>query len=81
MGLDKRIRLGDYSYEEYNRIKDEFIKLHTLLEGVPMKREVHQRFHREYGIRNNTKEQFDEFLQKYYGTSLEQIQEKIRVEN
>lgn len=81
VGLDKRIRLGDYSYEEYTQIKDEFIKLHTLLEGVPMKQEIHKRFHRECGIRNNTKEQFNEFLQKYYGISLEQIQEKIRVEN
>ena len=55
---------GDYSSDELNTIKDEVVKLHNKYGfGVVLNKKIHKAFHYMYGSGDNTKEQFEEFLQ------------------
>lgn len=66
-----------YDYEDINdfyKLKEEVVKAHRVLNGIVLKREIHNKFHDIYGRGNNTPEQFDEFLQNNFNTTLSQIQ-------
>lgn len=47
---------------------------HTLSIGILISKNIHIKFHQEYGKGNNTPQQFDEFLINNYGISLNDIQ-------
>lgn len=65
--------VNQYTPEEYQAVLDYFDELHSMDSGVAIDRKIHKEYHSTYGIRNNTPEQFDEFLKDRYDTSLEQI--------
>lgn len=59
-------KLKDYSPEDYKKLESLILKKHTLDVGILLQRKVHKKFHSLYGIRNNTIEQFEEFIKNYY---------------
>lgn len=65
--------VNQYTPEEYQTVLSCFDELHSIDSGVVIDRKIHKEYHSAYGIRNNTPEQFDEFLKEHYNTSLEQI--------
>jgi hypothetical protein len=44
-------------------------KRHEVSNGVTLKKEIHELFHKTYGSGNNTKEQFEEFKFKFLNQS------------
>ena len=60
------LTLKDYSPEDYKKLESLILKKHTLDVGILLQRKVHKKFHSLYGIRNNTIEQFEEFIKNYY---------------
>lgn len=54
----------NYGYD-INVLVKEFLKLHSQASAVLLKKEIHQSFHKQYGYKNNTPEQYYEFKQKY----------------
>ena len=61
---------------ECSELINYILDAHTISMGIPISREVHKQFHKEYGYGNNTPEQFNEFLNDHYGTSLEELSQK-----
>lgn len=59
-------KISKYSEEEKDSIRLELLKRHPVSLGVVLNKEVHQKFHKEYGLFNNTPEQYKEFKEKYY---------------
>lgn len=55
----------DYSESEITKISTLFLSKHINDWGVPLLSEIHDKFHKQYGLLNNTKEQFYEFKNKY----------------
>ena len=67
-------QLKDYmNYDDFILLKDTIVNYHNLGTGILISKELHDRFHSEYGHKNNTKEQFNEFLEKYYNISLNEV--------
>lgn len=56
--------IADYTEQDREILVNEIRKLHTIDIGVPIKAELHQEFHRLYGTRNNTLQQYEEFKKK-----------------
>lgn len=51
-----------FTAQDYDKLRCKFIKLHYEYGlGIPLSRELHALFHRMYGNRNNTPEQYFEF--------------------
>lgn len=65
--------IGDYDLQQYNKLKDLVISKHTLEIGIVLQRKVHAKFHSIYGLKNNTVEQFNEFIKKYYPKQLNNL--------
>ena len=63
--------------EEYNRVLNDIINAHSTNTGILISKEIHLKFHSEYGFGDNTPEQFDDFLNKNYGLCLSDIQISI----
>lgn len=59
-------KINNYSNDELKSIINLFLKKHTLENGVLLQRKTHNKFHSLYGKGNNTKEQFNDFIIKYY---------------
>ena len=59
-------KISKYSEEEKDSIRLELLKRHPVSLGVVLNKEVHQKFHKEYGLFNNTPKQYKEFKEKYY---------------
>jgi hypothetical protein len=56
----------EYSKEEIRNIENKCLELHYKYgNGVCLKNEIHELFHHTYGYSDNSKEQFEEFLQKF----------------
>lgn len=68
-------KIGDYeNYEDFSSLKEAVVDYHKNNEvGIVISIEVHNLFHSEYGDKDNTAEQFDEFLRKKYNIKLEEI--------
>lgn len=49
LNLEIKCNISDYTDEQLNVIRSEFLEAHTKLEGVPMKPNIHRLFHSEYG--------------------------------
>lgn len=66
LNLEMRRKIKDYSEHEFEMITNKFLEKHTTDIGVVLSRKVHNKFHNIYGMGNNTKEQFDEFINNFY---------------
>lgn len=65
LDIDFRNCLKDYTKEELNVLQNTFIKLHNQeCNGVLITDELHKKFHKDYGYKNFSKENFDEFFFK-----------------
>ena len=42
--------------------------------GIPLSRKLHKLFHKIYGVKNNTEEQFKEFVENYNNGDFENIE-------
>lgn len=58
-------KVSEYTEKDRELIKIELLKRHPLSLGVVLNQEVHKKFHKEYGLFNNTPEQYKEFKEKY----------------
>jgi hypothetical protein len=64
--LEIRQTIGEYSQSEIDQIKALCNKLHKKHGlGIPLKKEIHNLFHKVYGNKNNNPNQFDEFKKRY----------------
>jgi len=66
LGIEIKDNVEKYSAEEIKLMQDKFLELnfkHGL--GVPICKYIHRLFHTIYGLKNNTKEQFDDFELNY----------------
>jgi hypothetical protein len=62
-GLEDLKLIINYTQDELERLKVECIRLHNVYGyGVCFSKEFHKRFHKMYGVKNNTKEQLVEYL-------------------
>jgi hypothetical protein len=53
----------EYTKEEIDLISVKCLELHYKIgEGAPLKQEIHEIFHSEYGIHNHTKEDFENYI-------------------
>lgn len=57
----------EFEKNGYNleRLTQEFLRLHDKAPAVLLSAPIHQLFHKEYGYKNNTPEQYYEFKEKY----------------
>lgn len=62
--LERKIK--DYDSETFEKLKEKVFSKHTVDNGILLQRKVHNKFHAIYGKGNNTKEQFQDFVDKYY---------------
>jgi len=75
------LRLDKYTQEELNIIVYDSIVLHMNKYGlgVCLNRKIHTLFHKKYGYWNSTKEQFEEFKERYYkGEFDNELEEKLK---
>lgn len=63
-GYSEETKLGQLSISERNELTNYFIKIHDIVEGVPMKKDLHRLFHKIYGSTTN-KEDFIDFCQRF----------------
>lgn len=66
LGLPLHPKLKDYSDTELEQLKERVFSYHTVEIGVVLQRKVHNKFHALYGKGNNTIDQFNEFIQRFY---------------
>lgn len=57
--------ISNYSPDELFRIKNKLIELHESCESIVLCEKLHKLFHKLYGNKNNTIEQFIEFKKRY----------------
>lgn len=70
-------KLSDYdNLDDYYKLEKEVVRRHTIDNGIVLKREIHNKYHNEYGRGGNTPEQFNEFLVNNYGFTLEEIRNR-----
>lgn len=62
--LERKIK--DYDSETFEKLKEKVFSKHTVDNGILLQRKVHNKFHAIYGKGNNTKEQFQDFVDKHY---------------
>ena len=63
LNLDEKERLSDYSNKELDDFIDCFMQLHNgYNEYICIDRNIHIDFHNKYGYGNNTREQWEEYL-------------------
>lgn len=57
--------IGEYTFEELDFIVEKFLEIHDSFGlGVPLTKAVHKKFHKLFGNRDFTPEQFEQFKQK-----------------
>lgn len=67
LNLDVRDKVNKYSKQELDNILLTVNKLHEKYGlGIVLCKDIHILFHKEYGTGGNTKEQFVEFIKRYY---------------
>ena len=65
LGLEHYVFIGEYSQDEIQPIADKVIEIHSRYPlGVPLIKNVHNRFHSLYGKLDNTPSQFYDFIDK-----------------
>lgn len=64
-GIEKKNKLSDYSFDDLFDLKVKCLELHYKHGlGVVLTKEEHDLFHKTYGIKDTTPEQFDDFVKK-----------------
>lgn len=66
LGLPLHRKICDYPPDDFQNLCDTILSKHTVDIGVVLQRKVHNKFHSLYGFQNTTREQFNEFIKKYY---------------
>lgn len=62
-GIELKEKISDYSDEEIIKLKNTCLELHYKHGlGVCLTNDIHEEFHKIYGYGDNTKEQFEEFI-------------------
>lgn len=70
-------KISDYdNYGDFVKLKEALLKKHTFDIGIVISRRVHSKFHSNY-TGYATPENFDDFLRKYYNTSLKEVKKDI----
>lgn len=59
-------KMKDYTREQYKKLENLVLEKHTVDIGILLQRKVHAKFHSIYGVKNNTIEQFNEFIENHY---------------
>lgn len=66
LNIDILESISMYTEEERELLKNKCIELHYKYGlGVCLRKDIHKLFHHEYGVRNNTPKQFEEFKVRY----------------
>ncbi|MBI0580546.1 hypothetical protein IEC97_24680 [Neobacillus cucumis] len=65
LNFDKRRNKNDYTDDELQLIYNQLEQKHDEIVGIPLRKHVHQLFHKIYGKKNNTLEQFIEFKTRW----------------
>ncbi|WP_342431529.1 hypothetical protein [Neobacillus sp. FSL H8-0543] len=65
LNFDKRISKNDYTVDELQSIFNRLEQKHDEIIGIPLRKHVHQLFHKLYGRKNNTLEQFHIFKSRW----------------
>lgn len=63
--LNVKQTIGGYTSEELNMIVSKVKHLHEQIEGIPLRKDIHQLFHEIYGKENNTINQLYEFKERW----------------
>jgi len=71
-GLNEKSCISDCDEENYNKIIEEFRKIHTIDLGIAIKKNLHKIFHRLYGF-NATYNDLIEFKQRYENGEFNQL--------
>ena len=85
LGIEKSktINTCDFKDDEsdYFIFMDKIISYHDIYSGILIHKDIHIKFHQEYGYGNNTPQQFNEFLINHYSITLNEIQSKLQIQN
>lgn len=66
--------MSDYTADELSLLLHTFLALqNSLSQPICINENLHKLFHKEYGYGDNTPEQFDDFLKKYYAGIYDEI--------
>jgi hypothetical protein len=83
LSFNLKLRVGDYTNEELIVLTNKVKELHNKYPlGICLCKKIHDLFHKFYGFRNNTPEQFTEFTQRYYNFEFDHLlEEKYKYKN
>lgn len=71
LSLPIKKHIGDYSIEEIQKINKIVLEKHYLYNcGIPLRKDIHILFHSIYGYKNNSIEQFRDFINKIYNNEI-----------
>ena len=74
--------ISDYSSGELKLIEEKLIDLHSKYKSVVISKDLHELFHKKYGIKNNNEEQYVEFIERYMNGEFDRnLPSKYRVVN
>lgn len=66
LNLNNKKKLNELTVEEQNDLRNLVLDLHREYGlGIPLRKDIHKKFHKLYGSRANTIEQFEEFRLRY----------------
>lgn len=65
LNLKVKKAIGEYTIEELELIKKEFLRIQNKHLGVPLIPEIHKLYHAEYGVKKDTPENFKEFTKRF----------------
>ncbi|ULT58709.1 hypothetical protein L1999_09345 [Neobacillus drentensis] len=65
LGFYERKKLDNYNQDEIQLILEKLELRNEEILGIPLKKEIHILFHKLYGRKNNTPQQFDEFKNRW----------------
>jgi hypothetical protein len=67
-------KVKDYTIEELSNIEKTFNEIHRKYGlGIPLHKDIHKLFHKIYGNKNNTPEQFEEFKRNYINNKYKEV--------
>lgn len=74
LGLKLMDKIGDFDEETYSKLREKVLEIHFRYPlGVCLTKSEHKLFHKLYGLRNNTPDQFYEFQSRYLSGEFQTI--------